>query len=109
MESAPRTTITVLGWQWVGEWLPLDDRAVDLLGCGSAPRIHYPKSLRCSQQPCTRAAELPPEELTVPSGEEHCSTHAHWPASVYQGLKKVWLRAVSSFRINVYPLGLTST
>lgn len=110
IEWMPRATITVFGGEWVGKWLLPHNLAADLLGYGSAPCIHYPNGLRHSQQPRMRAEELPPEGLTVPFQEGHCPTHVDWPASMYQGLKKnMWLRVVSSFRINICPLGLTST
>lgn len=51
----------------------------------------------------------PPEELAVPSQEEHGSTHVPWLEPMYQTLGKMWLRAGSPSEINIFPLELMST
>lgn len=104
----PRATITAVGWEWVGAWLLPQVLAADLLGCGSVPPIHYPNGLGHSQQPRTRAAEPPQKGSLYPLRGPWPHPHPLASSSV-SGTKKSVAKSGSSFRINVYPLGLTST
>lgn len=65
-EWMPRAAITAVGWEWVGAMLLPHVLAADLLGCGSVPPIYYPNGLGHSQQPRTRAAELPQKGSLYP-------------------------------------------